>query len=108
MLENEKSGEEVKAWEYEMESKFEHFEQVKEELNQAIVRVKHKDVEKNRHDEAEKEEIKLRKRIKEELIIEEEKLKRMSELTGKLLRASPTSSDREVKSKIAKIGNYQI
>ena len=70
MLENEKSGEEVKAWEYEMESKFEQRskKQVKEELNQAIVRVKHKDVEKNRHDEAEKEEIKLRKRIKEELI----------------------------------------
>ena len=67
MLENEKSGE-VKAWEYEMESKFEKSEQVKEELNQAIVRVKHKDIEKNRHNEAEKEEIKLRKRIKEELI----------------------------------------
>ena len=68
MLDNEKSGEEVKAWGYEMESKFENFEQVKEELNQAIVRVKHEEIEKNRHDEAEKEEIKLRKRIKEELI----------------------------------------
>ena len=42
MLENEKSGEEVKAWGYEMESKFENFEQVKEELNQAAVRVKTK------------------------------------------------------------------
>ena len=30
MLENEKSGE-VKAWGYEIESKFENFEQVKEE-----------------------------------------------------------------------------
>ena len=41
MLENEKSGEEVKVWGYEMESKFENFEQVKEELDQAILRVKH-------------------------------------------------------------------
>ena len=42
MLENEKSGEEVKVWGYEMESKFENFERVKEELDQAIVRVKQK------------------------------------------------------------------
>ena len=42
MLENEKSGEEVKAWGFEMESKFENFDQVKEELDQAIVKVKHK------------------------------------------------------------------
>ena len=41
MLENEKSGEEVKAWGFEMESKFENFDQVKEELDQAIVKVKH-------------------------------------------------------------------
>ena len=41
MLENEKSGEEVKVWGYEMESKFENFEQIKEELDQAILRVKH-------------------------------------------------------------------
>ena len=41
MLENEKSGEEVKVWGYEMESKFENFKQVKEELDQAILRVKH-------------------------------------------------------------------
>ena len=32
MLENEKSGE-VKAWGYEMKTKFKNFEQVKEELN---------------------------------------------------------------------------
>ena len=69
MLENEKSGEEVKAWGYEIESKFENFEQVKEELDQAIVRVKRKEIEKSRDDEAEKENIKLRKRIEEELII---------------------------------------
>ena len=69
MLENEKSGEEVKAWGYEIESKFENFEQVKEELDQAIVRVKRKEIEKSRVDEAEKENIKLRKRIEEELII---------------------------------------
>ena len=87
MLENEKSGEEVKAWGYETESKFENFEQVKEELDQAIVRVKHKEIEKSRDDEAEKENIKLRKRIEEELIIEEKKLKRRSELMGKLSRA---------------------
>ena len=86
MLENEKSGEEVKAWGYEIESKFENFEQVKEELDQAIVRVKCKEIEKSRDDEAEKENIKLRKRIEEELIIEE-KLKRRSELMGKLSRA---------------------
>ena len=86
MLENEKSGEEVKAWGYEIESKFENFEQVKEELDQAIVRVKRKEIEKSRDDEAEKENIKLRKRIEEELIIEE-KLKRRSELMGKLSRA---------------------
>ena len=42
MLENEKSEEEVKVWGYEMESKFENFERVKEELDQAIVRVKQK------------------------------------------------------------------
>ena len=66
MLENKKSGEEVKAWEYEMQSKLENFELVKEELDQATVRVKHKEFEKNRHDEAEKENIKLRKRIEEE------------------------------------------
>ena len=86
MLENEKSGEELKAWGYEIESKFENFEQVKEELDQAIVRVKRKEIEKSRDDEAEKENIKLRKRIEEELIIEE-KLKRRSELMGKLSRA---------------------
>ena len=86
MLENEKSGEEVKAWGYEIETKFENFEQVKEELDQAIVRVKRKEIEKSRDDEAEKENIKLRKRIEEELIIEE-KLKRRSELMGKLSRA---------------------
>ena len=86
MLENEKSGEEVKAWGYEIESKFENFEQVKEELDQAIVRVKRKEIEKSRDDEAEKENIKLRKRIEEELIIEE-KLKRRSDLMGKLSRA---------------------
>ena len=49
--------------------------------------------------EAEKEEIKLRKRIEEELIIEEEKLKRRPQLTG----ASPASSDREVKVKLLKL-----
>ena len=86
MLENEKSGEEVKAWGYEIGSKFENFEQVKEELDQAIVRVKRKEIEKSRDDEVEKENIKLRKRIEEELIIEE-KLKRRSELMGKLSRA---------------------
>ena len=86
MLENEKSGEEVKAWGYEIESKFENFEKVKEELDQAIVRVKRKEIETSRDDEAEKENIKLRKRIEEELIIEE-KLKRRSELMGKLSRA---------------------
>ena len=96
MLDNEKSGEEVKARGYKRESKLEKFEQVKEELDQAIVRVKREEVEKNRHDETEKEEIKLRKRIEEELITEVEKLKRRSELTGKLSGASPTSSDREV------------
>ena len=69
-------------------------------INQAIVRAKHKEIEKNRHDEAEKEEIRLGKRIEEELIIEKEKLKRRSELTGKLPGASPTSSDREVKVKL--------
>ena len=64
MLENEKSGEEVKAWGYEIESKFENFEQVKEELDQAIVWVKRKEIEKSRDDEAEKENIKLRKELK--------------------------------------------
>ena len=63
MLENEKSGEGVKTWGYEMESKFE----------------------KNGHDEAEKEEIRLRKRFEEELIIEGEKLKRRSGLTESYL-----------------------
>ena len=76
ILENEKSGQKVKAWRHEMESKFENFELVKEELDQAIVRVKHKEIEKNRHDEAEEENIKLRKRIEEELTIEEEQLKK--------------------------------
>ena len=56
LLENEKSGEEAKARGYEMESKFENFEQVKKELNQATVRVKHGEIAKNRHYEAEKEE----------------------------------------------------
>ena len=100
MLEKEKLGEEKKWWGYEIENKFENFEQVKEELNQAIVRAKHKEIQKNRHDEAEKEEIRLRKRIEEELILEKEKLKRRSELMGKLPGASPTSSDREVKVKL--------
>ena len=86
-----------------MESKFENFEQVKKELNQATVRVKHGEIAKNRHYEAEKEEIKLRKRTKEELIIEEEKLKRRSQWTEKLPGASPTSSDREVKVKLPKL-----
>ena len=103
ILVNEKSGEKVKAWGHEIESKFEKFELVKEELAQAIVRVKHKEIEKNRHDEAEKENIKLRKIIEEELIIEEEQLKRRSELMGKLSGASPTSSDREVKVKLPKL-----
>ena len=103
ILVNERSGEKVKAWGHEMESKFEKFELVKEELAQAIVRVKHKEIEKNRHDEAEKENIKLRKIIEEELIIEEEQLKRRSELMGKLSGASPTSSDREVKVKLPKL-----
>ena len=40
MLENEKSIK-VKTWGYEMESKYENFEQVKEELGQAIIKVKH-------------------------------------------------------------------
>ena len=53
--------------------------------------------------EAEKEEIKLRKRIEEELIIEEKKLKRRSQLTGKLPGASVTSSDREVKMKLPEL-----
>ena len=44
MLEKEKLGEEGKWWGYEMESKFENFEQVKEELNQATVRAKHKEI----------------------------------------------------------------
>ena len=96
MLENKKSGEKVKALGYEMESKFENFEQVKEELDKAIVRVKRKEIEKNGHNEAEKENIKLKKRIEKQLIIEEEKLKRRSELMGKLSGASPTSSDWEV------------
>ena len=103
MLENEKSGEEVKVWGYEMESKFENFEQVKEELDQAILRVKHNKIEKNRHEKAEKENIKLRKRIEEELIIEEEKLKRRSELMEKLSGVSPASSGREVKVKLPKL-----
>ena len=96
MLENEKSGEKVKALGYEMESKFENFEQVKEELDKAIVRVKRKEIEKNGHNEAEKGNVKLKKRIEKQLIIEEEKLKRRSELMGKLSGASPTSSDWEV------------
>ena len=54
-MENERSVEEVKTWGYKMESKYENFEQVKEELDQAIVRVKHDEIERNRHDEAEKE-----------------------------------------------------
>ena len=96
MLENEKSGEKVKALGYEMENKFENFDQVKEELDKAIVRVKRKEIEENGHNEAEKENIKLKKRIEKQLIIEEEKLKRRSELMGKLSGASPTSSDWEV------------
>ena len=47
MLENEKSGEEVKARGCEIEWKFENFEPVKEELDQAFVRVKHDKIEKN-------------------------------------------------------------
>ena len=50
-----------------------------------------------------KKKIKLRKRTKEELIIEEEKLKRRSQWTEKLPGASPTSSDREVKVKLPKL-----
>ena len=103
MLENEKSGEEMKAQGYEIETKFENFKQVKEELNQAIVRIKHEETKKIRYGEAEKEEIKLRKRIKEELIIQEGKLKRRSQLTGKLSGASPLRSDREVKVKLPKL-----
>ena len=37
MLENEKSGEEVKAWGHITETKFEEIAQVKEELKQAII-----------------------------------------------------------------------
>ena len=37
MLENEKSGERLKAWGQKTERKFEDFEQVKEELEQAII-----------------------------------------------------------------------
>ena len=103
MLENEKSGEEVKARGCEIEWKFENFEPVKEELDQAFVRVKHDEIEKNRLDEAEKEKINLRKRIEEELITEEEKLKGGSELTGELSGASPTSSHREIKVKLPKL-----
>ena len=62
MLLNEKSGEEVKAWRKEMESKFENFEQVKEELDQTNVTVKHEETERNRHDETEKEEIEEKNR----------------------------------------------
>ena len=61
MLLNEKSGE-VKAWRYEMESKFENFEQLKEELDQTNVRVKHEETERNRHDETEREEIEEKNR----------------------------------------------
>ena len=57
----------------------------------------------NRHEKAEKEKIKLRKRIEEELIIEEEKLKRRSELMEKLSGVSPASSGREVKVKLPKL-----
>ena len=56
MLENEKSGEKVKALGYEMESKFENFEQVKEELDKAIVREKAKKLRKM-------DTMKLRKKI---------------------------------------------
>ena len=85
-----------------METKFENFKQVKEELNQAIVRIKHEETKKIRHGEAETEEIKLRKRIKEELIIQEKKLKRRSQLMRKLPGTSPIRSDREVKVKLPK------
>ena len=69
MLENQKSGEEVKAWGHITETKFEEIAQVKEELKQAIIWIKHEGIETNRSEEFEKGETKLRKRIDEKLII---------------------------------------
>ena len=48
MLENEKSGERLKAWGQKTERKFEDFEQVKEELEQAIIWVKQEEIERKR------------------------------------------------------------
>ena len=83
MFENEKRVEEISKWGRQLEDKLEEFIQGREELKKTIEKLRMAEKQKARTKQTELEEIKLQKRIAEELKIEEARVKMRADLERK-------------------------
>ena len=83
MFENEKEVEEISKWGRQLEDRLEEFLQGRKELEATIEKFKIAEKEKSKTEETELEEIKLRKRIQEELKIEDARVKMRADLERK-------------------------
>ena len=102
MLESGKPANEVSGWGQQLEEKLDIYDQIKEDLEAVVEKFKIADKEKAKLEEVESEKNKLKKRIEEELIIEEAKIKRREELEKNVVQLAKTE-EKEIKVKLPKL-----
>ena len=100
MFENEKEVEEISKWGRQLEDRLEEFLQGRKELEATIEKFKIAEKEKSKTEETELEEIKLRKRIQEELKIEDARVKMRADLERKTREEERKDAKQEVKVKL--------
>ena len=100
MFENEKEVEEISKWGRQLEDRLEEFLQGRKELEATIEKFKIAEKEKPKTEETELEEIKLRKRIQEELKIEDARVKMRADLERKTREEERKDAKQEVKVKL--------
>ena len=100
MFENEKEVEEISKWGRQLDDRLEEFLQGRKELEGTIEKFKIAEKEKSKTEETELEEIKLRKRIQEELNIEDARVKMRADLESKTREEERKDAKPEVKVKL--------
>ena len=103
MFEDEKEVEEISKWGCQLEGRLEEFIQGREELEATIEKLRIAEAERSRTEETELEEIKLRKRIQEELKIEEARVNLRADLERKTREEERKDAKPEVKVKLPKL-----
>ena len=103
MFEDEKEFEEISKWGRQLEDRLEEFLQGRKELEATIEKLRIAEKGKSKTEEKELEEIKLRKRIQEELKIEQARVKMRTDLEKKAREEERKDAKPEVKMKLPKL-----